>query len=61
MNDEEFGSGKLLKYKYRKEDKIIQTFCKIGSPQKYGPPSLISRNFKTLRKALLSHGKHIQI
>ena len=61
MIDEEFQCIELLRLKYRREDKIIQTFCKIGSPQKYGPPSLISRNFKTLRKALLSHGKHIQI
>ena len=30
MNDEEFGSRKLLKLKYRRGDQIIQTFCKIG-------------------------------
>ena len=29
-------------------DRIIQTFCKIGSTQKLGSPSLICRNFKTL-------------
>ena len=50
MIDEEFQCIELLRLKYRREDKIIQTFCKIGSPQKYGPPSLISRNFKTLRE-----------
>ena len=32
MSDEEFGSIKLLKFKYRRGDQIIQTFCKIGSP-----------------------------
>ena len=54
MNDEELGSRKLSKLKYRRGDQIIQTFCKIGSPQKLGPPSFISRNFKTLRKVLLN-------
>ena len=33
INDDEFGSIKLLKLKYRRGDQIIQTFCKIGSPQ----------------------------
>ena len=47
MNDKEVGSKKLLKFKYTTRDQIIQTFCKIGFPQKLGPPSLISRNFKT--------------
>ena len=42
MNDYEFGSIKLLKLKYRREDQIIQILCKIGSPQKLGPPSLIA-------------------
>ena len=41
MNDKEFGSLKLLKLKYRREDQIIQTFFRIGSPQKLGPPYLI--------------------
>ena len=55
MNDEEFWSKKLLKLENRRGDQIIQTFCKIGSsPQKLGPPSLICRNFKTLRKVLLN-------
>ena len=61
MNDEEFGSGKLLKYKYRKEDKIIQTSCKIGSPQKFGALSLICRKFKTVRKVLLTHAECIKL
>ena len=61
MNVEEFRSRKLLKFKYRRRDQIIQTFCKIGSPQKLGPPSLICRNFKTLRKAFLIHAEWTDI
>ena len=61
MNDDDFGSRKLLKLKYRRGDQIIQTFCKIGSPQKLGPPSLICRNFKTLKKVLLNHAECIEI
>ena len=38
INDEEFGSIKLLKLKYKKGDQIIQSFFKIGSPQKLAPP-----------------------
>ena len=48
MNDEKFRCIKLLKLKYRMGDQIIETFYKIGSP------SLICRNFKTLRKVLLN-------
>ena len=61
MNDEEFESTKLLKLKYRSGDQIIQTFCKIGSPQELGPPSLIYRNFKTLRKVFLIHKEWSEI
>ena len=61
MNDEEFGSGKLLKLKYRREDQIIQTFCENGSPEKVGPPFLICRNFRTLRKACLIHAEWTEI
>ena len=61
INGDEFGSIKLLKLKYRRGDQIIQTFCKIGSPQKLGAPSLICRNFKTLRKVLLNHAECIEI
>ena len=61
MNDEEIGSRKLLKLKYRRGDQIIQTFCKIGSTQKIGPPSLICGNFKILRKILLNHAECIEI
>ena len=59
MNDKEFGSRKLLKLKWRSEDQIIQTFCKIGSPLKLAPPSLFCRNFKTLRSVFLNQGKSI--
>ena len=61
MNHKEFGSVKLLKFKYRSGDQIIQTFFKIGSPQKLGPSSLTCRNFKTLRKVLLNHAECIEI
>ena len=57
INGKEFGSRKLLKLKYRRGDEIIQTFCKIGSLQKLGPPSLICTNFRTLRKVCLVYGE----
>ena len=38
MNDEEFGSLKLLKLKYRRGYQIIQPFCRIGSPQEIRSP-----------------------
>ena len=50
INDDKFGSTKLLNFKYSRGDQIIQAFCKIGSPQKLGPPSFTCRNFKTLKK-----------
>ena len=53
MNDQKFGYRKLLKLKYRTGDRIIQTFCKIGSFQKLGPSSLICRNFRSLTKKAL--------
>ena len=57
MNEYEFGCMKLVKLKYRRGNQIIRTFCKIGSPQKLGPPSLICRNFNTQRKVLLNHAE----
>ena len=42
MNDKEFGCRKLLRFKYRKGHQIIQTFCKIGSPQNLDHPSLFN-------------------
>ena len=61
LNDEEFGSLKFLKLKYRSGDQIIQPFCRIGSPKKLGPPSLIWENFKKLTKVLLNHVECIEI
>ena len=57
MNVEEFGSRKLLKLKNRRADQIIQTFCKIGSPQKLHPPPLTCRNLGTLSKIFLIHAE----
>ena len=57
MNDEEFGSGKLLRLKYRREDEIIQTFYKIGSSQKLDPPSLIYTNLKKPERSTLESFK----
>ena len=57
MNEYEFGCMKLVKLKYRRGNQIIRTFCKIGSPQKLGPTSLICRNFNTQRKVLLNHAE----
>ena len=61
MSDGEFGSKKLLKLKSRRGDKIIQTSCKIGSPQKLSPLSLICRNFKTVSKVLFTHAEYIKL
>ena len=61
MNYEEFWSKKLLKLQYRRGEQIIQTFCKVGSPQKLAPPSLIRPNFRTLRKVLLIHAECIEM
>ena len=61
MNDGEFGSIELLRLKYRRGDQIIQTFCKIGSPQKLAPSSLICTNFRTLQKVLLNHAEYIEM
>ena len=61
MSCEELEPIKLLRLKYRREEQIIQTFCKIGSPQKSGNPSVICRNIKTLRKVLRNHTECIEI
>ena len=54
LDDEEFGSLKFLKFKYRRGDQIIQPFCRIGSPKRLGPPSFIWGNLQKLRKVLLN-------
>ena len=61
INDKGSGSIKLSKLKYGRGDKIIQTLCRIGSPKKLAPPSLICRNLKTLSKVLLNHAECIEI
>ena len=61
MNHKEVGSLKILKLICRIGQQIIQTFWKIGFPQKLGRPSLISRNLKTLRKVLLNHAQYIEM
>ena len=61
MNDEKFGFIKLLKLKYRRGDEVIQTFYKIGSPQKLDFSAIIWRNLKTLRKVPLNHAECIEI
>ena len=61
LDDEEFGSLKFLKLKYRRGDQIIQPFCRIGSPKKLAPPSLIRGNLKKLRKVLLNRVECIEI
>ena len=61
MNDNDFGFAKLLRFKYKRGDQIIQTFCKIVSSQKLGHPSLICRNSKSLRKLQLNHAECLEI
>ena len=62
MNDEVFGSLKLLKLKYRRGDQLIQLFWKIGSPpKKLGPPSSFGGNLKNLEKIILNHAECFEI
>ena len=51
VNDKEFGSFKLLKSKYRREDQIIQPFCGIGSPQEIRSPFFNLRKFHKSQKS----------
>ena len=61
LDNEEFRWLKFSKLKYRRGDQIIQPFCRIGSPKKLGPPSLIWGNLKKLRKVLLNRVECIEI
>ena len=61
MKDKDFGSIKTSRLKCRRGDQIIQTFRRIGSPQKLRLPSLICKNFRTLRKVLLNQAERIEI
>ena len=51
MNDEEFGSFKFLKLKYRRGDQIIQLFFRIGSPQEIRSPVFNLRKFQKPEKS----------
>ena len=61
VDDDKFGSIKVLKLRHRCGNQIIKAFCKVVSPQKLDRPSLICRNFKTLGKVLLNHAECIEI
>ena len=65
MNEEEFGSIlKNFTFKIEKQkggpnnSNILQNWF---PPQKLGLLSLISRNFKALRKILVSHAEYIEM
>ena len=51
MNDEEFGSFRLLKFKYRRGHQIIPAFCRIGSPQEIRSPLFNLMNFQKPEKS----------
>ena len=51
MNDDEFGSFKLLKFKYRRGDQIIQLFYRIGSPQEIRSPLFNLTKFRKPEKS----------
>ena len=50
MTDEEFGSLKLLKLKYRRGDQIIQPFCRIGYPREIKCPLFNLQKFQKPEK-----------
>ena len=52
MNDEEFGSLKLLKLKYRRGNQIIQLFCRIASPQEIRSPLFNLQKFQKSEKSI---------
>ena len=51
LHEEEFGSLKFLKLKYRRGDQIIQAFCRIGWPKKFSAPSFNLRKFEKTEKS----------
>ena len=51
MNDKDFGSFKWLILKYRREDQVIQMFCRIGSPQQITSPLFNFRKFSKIDKS----------
>ena len=52
---------KIFKIEIQNGGQKFQTFGKIGSTKKLGPPSLIYRILKTLRKVVLNHAECIEI
>ena len=61
MNDEAFESIELLRLKYRRAEEIILIVRKICSRQKLGPPSVICRNIKALKKVLMNQAEMTEI
>ena len=65
MNDDEIGSLKAMKLKYRRRDQVIQIICENGPPPlpppKLGHFFLICRNLKSLRKVILNQAEYIEI
>ena len=57
MSDEESWSIELLRFKYRRGDTIIQTFWKIGSPQKLNPPLFNLYKFEKPERSTPEHYK----
>ena len=51
MSEEEFGSFEFLKFKYRRENKIIQSFCRLGSPQEIRFPLFSFKKFRRTEKS----------
>ena len=51
MNDEEFAWFKFLKLKYRRENQIIQLFCRTGFPQEIRSPLFNLRKFQKTEKS----------
>ena len=51
MNYEELGFFKCLALKYRRRDKIIQPFCRIGSSQEIRSPLFNLRKFSKIDKS----------
>ena len=52
MNNKEFGSFKLLKFKYRRGHQLIQLFCRIGSPLEIRSPLFNLRKFQKPEKSM---------
>ena len=50
MNEQELGSLKFLKLKYRKGDQIIQPFSRIGSLQEFRSPVLSLSKYWKIEK-----------